>query len=233
VKQLADGLDTVGVMARNVEDAAFFTGVLSDRPELVSLAAPARPVIAFCRTTEWSHAQPETQAALARAREALASRGIEVREIAPPPEHQGLLAAQIAYMGYDSARALAFERLQRRELLSPRLQQILDDGAKVDAATYDGAARQAEAARRKLGDWMGEADAVLVPAAPGEAPEGLAATGDPVFNRVWTLLRVPCVTVPAIEGPRGLPVGVQLVGRLGDDARVLGAALFLERALAG
>jgi amidase len=73
---------------------------------------------------------------------------------------------------------------------------------------------------------------MLVPAAPGEAPRGLDRTGDPIFNRAWTALHVPCITVPAWRGAGGLPVGVQVVGRLGDDARTLRAAAFLERALA-
>ncbi|MBV8338192.1 MAG: amidase, partial [Alphaproteobacteria bacterium] len=82
------------------------------------------------------------------------------------------------------------------------------------------------------GGFFGSCDAVLVPAAPGEAPAGLGATGDPVFNRMWTLLGVPCVTLPARWGENGLPTGVQLVGRVRDDARLLACAAFLERALA-
>jgi amidase len=74
-------------------------------------------------------------------------------------------------------------------------------------------------------------DALLVPAAPGEAPAGLDMTGDPLFNRTWTLLHLPCVTVPAGRGDSGLPIGVQLVGRLGDDARLLAVARFAEQAL--
>jgi Asp-tRNA(Asn)/Glu-tRNA(Gln) amidotransferase A subunit family amidase len=72
---------------------------------------------------------------------------------------------------------------------------------------------------------------MLVPAAPGEAPPGLGYTGDPVFNRMWTLLGTPCLTLPAVWGDSGLPTGVQLVGRIGDDARLMAAGLFLERAL--
>ena len=74
-------------------------------------------------------------------------------------------------------------------------------------------------------------DAILVPAAPGEAPVGLGNTGDPIFNRMWTLLGVPCVTLPARWAENGLPTGVQLVGRIGGDARLMACAAFLERAL--
>ena len=74
-------------------------------------------------------------------------------------------------------------------------------------------------------------DIILAPAAPGEAPEGLAATGDPLYNRVWTLLQVPCVSVPFGTGPKGLPLSVQLVGRHGDDEKLLAAAHWAQRCL--
>ena len=80
-----------------------------------------------------------------------------------------------------------------------------------------------------LDDACTDFDALVVPAAPGEAPEGLASTGDSVFNRVWTLLHAPCVNVPAGRGPKGLPLGVQVVGRIGDDARVLACAHWIEQ----
>jgi Asp-tRNA(Asn)/Glu-tRNA(Gln) amidotransferase A subunit family amidase len=92
--------------------------------------------------------------------------------------------------------------------------------------------RETATARDRLDAFFGPCDAMLTPAAPGEAPAGLGYTGNPLFNRMWTLLGVPCVTLPAMWGESGLPTGVQLVGRVGDDARLIGAALFLERALA-
>jgi Asp-tRNA(Asn)/Glu-tRNA(Gln) amidotransferase A subunit family amidase len=74
-------------------------------------------------------------------------------------------------------------------------------------------------------------DALLTPAAPGEAPEGLGWTGDPAFNALWTALWGPNVAIPAGTGPKGLPLGVQLVGRIGEDTAVLGWARWLQAAL--
>ena len=114
----------------------------------------------------------------------------------------------------------------------PRTAALLTDGATISAAAYDEALATAAAARAAEPDFFGDCDALLVPSAPGEAPP-IATTGDPVFNRPWTLLHLPCITLPASRGPMGLPVGVQLVGRFRDDVRLLAVARFAETALRG
>src|SRR5207244_11339724 len=96
----------------------------------------------------------------------------------------------------------------------------------------DAASAEPGAARARLDAFFGPCDAMLVPAAPSQAPPGLGYTGNPVFNRMWTLLGVPCLTLPAVWDDSGLPTGVQLVGRVGDDVRLIEAGLFLEQALA-
>ncbi|HXC91208.1 MAG TPA: amidase [Stellaceae bacterium] len=233
VKPLADSLDTVGVYARTVDDAAFFAGVLSERPALRHLAIPERaPRFGLYRTPMWDEAEPATAAALDMARAALDRAGAVVEELAIAPDHQGLTEAQDRIMGFETCRALAYERTRHSAELSPRLAQLLDAGMAVGAADYDAARAVAEAARAGLAKFFGGCDAILTPAAPGEAPAGLGYTGNPVFNRMWTLLGTPCAALPAYWGDSGLPTAVQLVGRLGDDARLLGCAAFLERALA-
>jgi Asp-tRNA(Asn)/Glu-tRNA(Gln) amidotransferase A subunit family amidase len=233
VKPLADSLDTVGVFARGVEDAAFFAGVLSERPGLRQLVAPPRPPrFGLYRTPVWDRAEPATAAALDAARSALERSGATVAELPIAPEHHRLTEAQDTVMGFEIVRALAYERLEHSAELSPRLAQLIDAGMAIGADVYDAALAEAAAARVALGAFFGDYDAVLVPAAPGEAPAGLGSTGDPVFNRMWTLLGVPCVALPARWAENGLPTAVQLVGRIGDDATVMAAAVFLERALA-
>jgi Asp-tRNA(Asn)/Glu-tRNA(Gln) amidotransferase A subunit family amidase len=115
--------------------------------------------------------------------------------------------------------------------LSAKLREILKAGAAIVPEHYDAARALAAEGRAGFTDALGELDVLLTPSAPGEAPEGLGTTGDPVFNRVWTLLGVPCVTVPGLSGPSGLPVGVQVVGRPGDDWRALAAAAAVANAL--
>jgi Asp-tRNA(Asn)/Glu-tRNA(Gln) amidotransferase A subunit family amidase len=233
VKPLCDSLDTIGTMARSVEDAAFFAGVIGGRPALCNLlTASPPPHFGLYKTPMWGEAEPSTVAALDHAREALVRSGATVAEIIVPPEHEKLTAAQEAIMGFELTRNLAYERLQHSAELSPRLGQMLDEGMAVGPAEYDAALDVYWTAARGLREFFGRCDAMLVPAAPGEAPPGHGYTGNPVFNRMWTLLGVPCVTLPAIWGDSGLPTGIQLVGRTTKDDELMGCALFAERALA-
>ncbi len=233
VKPLADSLDTVGILAGNVEDAAFFAGVLTERPALRHLAMPEQPPrFGLYRTPMWDEAEPATAAALDIARAALERVGAAVVELAIAPEHHGLDKVQDAVMGFEMCRSLAYERIGHSAELSPRLAQMLDAGMAIGADVYDAALARTEAARAGLDGFFGGCDALLVPAAPGEAPQGLGYTGNPVFNRMWTLLGVPCATLPARWDANGLPTGVQLVGRSRDDARLMACAAFLEQALA-
>ena len=233
VKPLADSLDTIGVFARSAEDAAFFAGVLSERPALRHLSSPQQVTrFGLYRTPAWAQAEPATVAALDAARMALERAGATVMELPIAPEHEGLSEAQDTIMWFETVRALAHERIEHSAQLSPRLARLIDTGMAIGAEVYDQARIRTAAARVKLDAFFGPCDAVLVPAAPGEAPAGLGNTGDPIFNRMWTLLGVPCAALPARWSDNGLPTGVQLVGRVNDDARLLLCAAFLERALA-
>ncbi|HWB47628.1 MAG TPA: amidase [Stellaceae bacterium] len=232
VKALADSLDTVGCMARNVADAAFFVGLLTDRRGLRDTAASLPPRLGFCRTPVWDEAEPATTAALDRARGALLAAGARVDDIAVPQAHHGLAAAQETIMAYEMTLALADERIRHGAQISPRLAQLFDHGMTIGADRYDAARAETAAARQALDAFFGDCAVIVVPAAPGEAPQGHEYTGNPVFNRMWTLLGTPAVTIPAGKGPSGLPVGIQLVGRIGDDARLMACARFAEQALA-
>ena len=230
-KPLAPSLDTIGGFARSVADIALLLAALTDRPELRPTAPAQRPRIGVYHPQPWDQAQPATLAALDAAREALARAGAAAGDRAAFLAFDGLVAAQQAIMNHEAARNLAWERLNRASEIMPRTAAMLADGVAVTAAAYDAARREAAAARAQLGAFFGDFDAMLVPAAPGEAPP-IATTGDPVFNRPWTLLHLPCISLPGHRGPAGLPVGVQLVGRPGEDARLLAIALFVEAAFA-
>ena len=126
-------------------------------------------------------------------------------------------------MGAEAVQHLREDRAR----LSPRLREFLEAGERVTAEQLSHARQRTEAARRELEAIFARYDALIVPAARGEAPLGLDATGDPVFSRTWTLLGTPCVTLPLLKGPSVMPVGLQLIGPRRDDARLLGAAAWV------
>jgi amidase len=232
VKRLAASLDTVGTFARSVADAALFASVLADRPALAEVAVPTTLRVGLYRTPDWDGVDAATQAAIGEAAARLAAMGATVVERAAIPDHATLLAAQTTIMAWETARALAFERLYRLDRLAPATQTMLRAGDATTLAACDAARAGMPAHRAAFDRLFGDCDVLLTPSAPGEAPEGLASTGNALFNRVWTALGTPCVTLPAGFGPHGLPLGVQIVGRPGEDARTLAAAGFVERSLA-
>ena len=141
-------------------------------------------------------------------------------------------AAASTILVYEMARGLAYEVAHHRARISPILLERIDAGATMPYKKYLQAMQYASNCRRKLVDQAGDVDAIFTPSATGEAPLGLASTGNTAMNRLWTLLHGPCVTVPAGDGPGGLPLGVQVVGIPGSDARTLAVARWVEHALA-
>ena len=225
VKPGADSLDTVGVYGRSVEDVAFFAAALTGRSDLETRTAGA-PRIGLCRTHEWDRAQPEMRQALEDA-----ARRLEANDVELPRQFEGLRASHTAILWYEVARGLADEYSRFPELLDPGLRERCAAGFALDAQEYLRARQHAATCRANLADAFGDCDVLLAPAATGEAPAGLASTGDVSMNVVWTLLHVPCVSVPAAKSPNGMPLGLQVIGRIGDDARTLACADWIHSAL--
>ena len=117
------------------------------------------------------------------------------------------------------------------EALSPSMRAKLEEGRSISAIDYMTALDWRETLNNALEQLFEGYDAIITPAAPGEAPRGLNSTGNPAFNGLWSLCGVPAITLPLLEGPNGLPVGVQIVGRRGDDARLLRTARWVEDAI--
>ena len=232
IKMGSDTLDTVGVFGRSVADAAFFVAALTRRPELViGEELHSTPRIGLCRTYEWAKTLPEMASAMDRAASLLSKAGARVSEIMLPPLYAGMAAAQTTIMRYDGSVNRSDEMLRHADKLHPRLAQLCRQGLEIGGAEYERAQSLARQCRDRLPEAFGAFDVLLVPAAPGEAPAGLESTGDPIMNSVWTLLHTPCVSLTASRGPNGLPVGLQAVGRIGEDARTLAVADWIERRL--
>jgi Asp-tRNA(Asn)/Glu-tRNA(Gln) amidotransferase A subunit family amidase len=231
VRPFADSLDTVGLFATTVGDAAFFASVIAGRPNLRIADEAFRPRIGVTRTHAWEAAEPATAMVLDQVAARLRAAGLEVCEVALPERWRGLLEAQKTIMTFEAARSHAPEMLTCPDRLSAKLHELLEAGALIAPEDYDAAQALVAEARAGFSDVLAGFDVLLTPSAPGEAPEGLGATGNPVFNRIWTALGAPCISMPGLTGPSGMPVGIQVVGRWGDDQRALAASAAIGKSL--
>ena len=231
VKLLARSLDTLGAMSRKVSDFALLRAALTGAPAAVAQVS-SPPRLAVCRTPWWERADDATHAAVEAAAALFAKAGASVGEVVLPDDFADLEPANKTIMMYEGRRALAHEYNEHEDKLSARLKKQMATGAVTDYATYLGALECAHRCRVQFEEVMGDFDALLTPAAPGEAPLGRETTGDATFNRPWTTMGTPCVTLPDYTGPQGLPVGVQLAGRFAADDALLSVAAWAEEALA-
>jgi Asp-tRNA(Asn)/Glu-tRNA(Gln) amidotransferase A subunit family amidase len=238
---LSRALDHVGVFARSVEDAALLAELMAGfdaedadtrpiaRPPLASVAAsepPLPPRFALVKGA-WDQAEPVTHAAFAELIEAMGEAAVEI----DLGEGFGrAIDLHRTVMEVEMAHNLHRDYEQGRDTFSPQLRECIERGRKYAAVDYTRALAGAEPLNLRLDDVFNEFDAILTPAAPGEAPQGMA-TGNPVFCTTWTYLGTPAVTLPLMRSEAGLPLGVQLVGRRGGDARLLRTANWLVKTL--
>lgn len=232
MKIMSDSLDTIGVIARSVADCALFAGAVSGCDLGDPDAKPATPPrIGICHSPTWDLAAPETQALLTRVTEALSRAGAAVTHRELPASFNQLVEAHPIIMNSESARALGWELAHHPDQISDGLRERLAFGLNQPQSALEHAYPVFETTQRAFPAAMDGLDVLVTPSAPGEAPKGLEWTGDPAFNFIWTALHVPCVTVPAGAGPNGLPLGIQIVGRQGDDRAVLGWARWVQAAI--
>jgi Asp-tRNA(Asn)/Glu-tRNA(Gln) amidotransferase A subunit family amidase len=231
VKFVAESLDTIGIFSRAIEDLALALEVLSGRGAPDFTAPMGKPRIGLCRTSRWDLADAATQANLEQAAQRLAQAGATLRDFDLPPGSEQLFDRHKVIMAFETARALAWEHTNFPEQISKTLTPRLEEGWKITRADYDAMRETARQCRRTLAERMREVDFLLTPSAASEAPASLASTGDPVFNRAWTLFGVPCITVPHGKGALGLPLGIQLVGPMDGDMALLSWASWAAGAL--
>jgi len=229
VHPLAPSLDTLGVFTRALEDVPLLLGALGLPLDAAPLQRPPR--IGLWRTELWGLASPATQHCVEGAARALATAGAMVRDVDLVVEGS-LAEAQATVMAVEAASTLSHLRAAHEEALSSKLRKFLDEGSATSPERYRTALALAEVGRRSAAETFLEVDVLLTPSATGEAPAGLDSTGDPAFNRIPTLLGLPCLNVPGAVGPEGLPVGLQLVGSSGGDAALLAVAAWVTTHLA-
>jgi Asp-tRNA(Asn)/Glu-tRNA(Gln) amidotransferase A subunit family amidase len=244
VLQQSRPLDQAGVFARTIEDAALIAKQimafddrdpdtrLRARPTLIETVAeepPVQPRLAFVKTPVWNQADKDTKEAFA---ELIAHLGENVGEVELPDIFNDAVAQHRTIMEADLAGSFEREYARGKDKLSSILREMIERGQKVPAVDYNRAVSRIPVLNRaldKMFDWY---DAILTPATTGEAPVGLESTGSPIFCTIWTLCGMPAISLPILQGSQGMPMGVQMVGPKGDDARLLRTARWLAN-LAG
>jgi Asp-tRNA(Asn)/Glu-tRNA(Gln) amidotransferase A subunit family amidase len=222
-------LDTVGLFAAGVADVAFAAAAISGRDLRVDGRAPLVPAVAILRT-DWDEASSPMQSAIEQAARAAERAGAAIKELTLPAIFAEAARAHRIIVGHEAFRALAFEYDHHRDRLGPLLRDQLDEAAAISVDSYDDARRTVRRARQSFAEMLPDGTVILTPSAPGVAPLG-TVSGEPTFNRLWTLLGTPCINVPGLTDTSGLPLGVQLVARFGRDRFALATAAFLEDAL--
>ena len=227
-----EALDTVGIMARSVGDIALFRAAMTAISYTPPTVLETAPRLGLCRGPHLDDAQPEGRTVLETAADRLASAGAMVRDTELPQECAEADDIQRTLGSFEGLRNHMPELYRHEALLSRELRdEKISQGRRLTLDDFRSACRGAERARVAAREWAGSFDAILTLSAPGQAPRGLASTGSAIFNSLWTQLWMPCLTLPAGKGPDGLPVGIQLVGRRHDDARLLAVGLWVESRL--
>lgn len=233
VRDNVPSFDTLGLIARSVDDLALFRAAVMALPHEPLAAVDVSSLkVGFCRTAFWDQADPATQALLERTADALGAAGAAVTDFGLPDGEATLPEEVINVSGFEFSRVMMHERMAHRDKLSDALLDgRVADGLRCSYTQYRASESVIRDYRQRTYAAMQDVDLLLTPSAPGEAPQGIGATGNAIFNNIWTTTHLPAVTLPAGTGPNGLPLGVQVIGQLHQDHRLLSAAKAVRTAV--
>ena len=232
IRPLAPSLDTLGIFARSVSDLPLLSqAIRGERRPPPILRGPPR--IGLCRTEQWPLADPDSQRVVLDSVDRLLKAGANVEELELGDSFHRLLEAQKRVMAVETSQALKDERQRHPDALGHKLHELFAEADACSSEAYRSALKQAEDCRRQMLPTFSRYDVLITPSATGEAPAGLEATGDPVFNRIWTMLHLPCISLPVGTGRNGLPIGIQAIGEAGGDVRLLVFAEWIHSRLVG
>jgi amidase len=223
LKFAAESFDTIGVLARTIEDAELSASVLFGTPRTNMQTLSSPPSIGICRDG-LGRSEDESEKALENAAERLGAEGAKLQPFSFPHDVEEFTAATKIINDVERARATAWEWRTKPELISDRMRATIEEGHRISSDTYIAALRLMEHSRTRIQAGFDGIDIILAPCANGEAPVGMDYTGDPFFQGLWTALHVPTISIPSHFGPNNLPVGIQLVGQKYEDEALLAAA---------
>lgn len=221
-------LDTAGFFAATVADVAYVAAACSGRELRIDQLDLPAPRIGIYKSQVFEAASRQMQQALDDAVELARLAGAEIREFVPDNALNAAYDAHSTIQNYEAAIACADEYLRFGEMMSDKLRSTLEQGQQISPDQYDDARRIANHARKSLHPIFDQVDILLTPSATDIAPFGLASTGEPVFNKLWTLVGTPCINVPGFTDDAAMPLGIQVVAGFGRDKKALMAAGWLE-----
>ena len=231
IKPLSASFDTLGMMARSIEDIALLdsalVGVDESEPQLIENSSLR---VGYCQTPFWDETEESTRLALAAARTAFVENGVATDDVALPEEIGVVSELHRLVMSVEAAFAFDQEYREEHNGLSENMRHLIEAGRTVEPNDVQRFHRVQLMCALKVDRLFDDYDVILTPTCPGEAEKG-HAVGNNVFNRIWTAMHMPCLTIPSSQGPLGLPVGVQLVGRTGRDRELLAVARQLSALL--
>ena len=230
IRHLRPSLDTLGFMTRSAEDMAIIYGALTASTVTLRDQLPSSR-IGICRTPWWDSAAPETVTAIETAERKLANIGAEVASVELPEVFANAEEAFRVISSVEGVSALEEELANQFDILNHWIKAGSEACLSWNDSDFQAAQTNAEKCRSALGGIFDEFDVILTASTVGEATEDLVGISDSCFNRIWTMMHGPCVTIPAFSGPNGMPVGIQVVGRPGDDANVIEIAGWITRHL--
>ena len=234
VKGLARSFDTLGGFARYVSDVAWMIDSLSGSKLHRYCHVEHKPKsVGLCRSPFWNAADGALQTAWAELPALIKSQDelVRLKDVELPEIYDQSVELHKRIFAQEALDALHFEWHSFRSFFSEKLAQIMEQGEELSSDDYLKDIAQILSLRQAFDKAMGENDVLLTPSSTGEPPKFEEGTGDPIFNRLWSLLGVPAINVPGLKSREGLPVGIQVIARYGQDAAAISAAYWLESLL--
>ena len=233
VRHAKPSIDTPGLFARSLDDVALMRAAsIGGAPAALDLSASADLRVGVCRTAVWPEALPETVAMLTAAAEILAEAGATVSDIEPPAEVDAAMVNFSTILCTEDSRAISADVGDRLDRINAWAQKSIREAKDITEAQYADAKAAAARARAAMDGVFDDFDVLITPSTRGEAPTDRMSIEPSFFNRIWTWMHVPCLSLPAFTGPSGMPVGLQLVSRRDTDEKLLAMGRWVEQRIA-
>lgn len=226
VHHAAESFDTLGCMARSLDDIRLYRSVLMGLPSQGAvrkkMGEPVR--VGFCRTPKWDEAEASTRALVEGLASRLSSQAAMVEELVLPAEFSEIYDLTNTLFSVEFSRSVMAELRRAPDNISDAMMTWFRNAEVITPDVYMRGLARVDELRVSANALIEPYDVVLTPSAGGEAPMGHGSTGPVTFTIIWQILGLPSLTLPALKGPNGLPIGIQLVGKRHRDPDLLDVA---------